>query len=152
MILNTEEPITILIVDDDQIDVRAVTRALRKHRIDNPVEVASNGLDALNLLRGESSTSQLDWPYIILLDLNMPRMNGLEFLEEVRKDKTLHDTVVFVLTTSDDDRDKAKAYERHIAGYIVKSNVGKDFINLVTMIEKFVLTVRFQSKKTHGKN
>ncbi|MEQ9209723.1 MAG: response regulator, partial [Pseudomonadales bacterium] len=135
-----------LIVDDDQIDVRAITRALRKHRIDNPVDVAANGVEALNLLKGINGKKPIAWPYIILLDLNMPRMSGLEFLEEIRNDESLHDTVIFVLTTSDDDRDKAKAYEQHIAGYIVKSTVGKDFINLVSMIENFVLTVSFQSK------
>ncbi|MEQ9565210.1 MAG: response regulator [Porticoccaceae bacterium] len=140
------KPITILIVDDDQIDVRAITRALRKHRIDNPVDVAGNGVEAMDLLKGTNGVKQIAWPYIILLDLNMPKMNGLEFLDQVRNDESLHDTVIFVLTTSDDDRDKAKAYERHIAGYIVKSTVGKDFINLVSMIEKFVLTVSFQNK------
>lgn len=140
------QPVTILIVDDDQVDVRAVTRALRKHRIDNPIDVAANGVEAMDLLKGANGIKPIAWPYIILLDLNMPRMNGLEFLEQVRSDESLHDTVIFVLTTSDDDRDKAKAYEQHIAGYVVKSTVGKDFINLVSMIEKFVLTVSFQSK------
>lgn len=140
------DPVTILIVDDDQIDIRAVTRALRKHQIDNPVGVAKNGVEALEMLRGTNGIKPIAWPYIILLDLNMPRMSGLEFLEQIRSDESLHDTVIFVLTTSDDDRDKLNAYEQHIAGYIVKSNVGKDFINLVSMIEKFVLTVSFQSK------
>jgi len=139
-------PVTILIVDDDQVEIRAVTRALRKHRIDNPINDAANGVEALSLLRGTNGVKAMAWPYIILLDLNMPRMGGLEFLEQVRSDESLQSTVIFVLTTSDDDRDKAEAYEQHIAGYIVKSNAGNDFINLVSMIEKFVLTVSFQSK------
>lgn len=135
--------VTLLIVDDDRVDVRAVTRALRKKGVDNPIEVAANGREALDALRGENGRPRVAWPYIVLLDLNMPRMNGIEFLETVRKDPALSETVVFVLTTSDDDRDKVAAYRHHVAGYVVKTNAGSEFMNLVTMLQKFVVTVRF---------
>jgi len=65
----------------------------------------------------------LEKPYIILLDLNMPRMSGIEFLEVIRHDDALRDTVVFVLTTSKADEDRTAAYKKHVAGYIVKSDV-----------------------------
>lgn len=138
--------VSILVIDDDHVDVRGITRAIRKQGIDNPIEVAGNGQEALDCLRGENGKEKLSWPYIILLDLNMPLMNGLEFLENIRNDSDLHDSLVFVLTTSDDDRDKAEAYKKNVAGYILKTNVGEDFINLVTMLKKFVITIRFPHK------
>jgi CheY-like chemotaxis protein len=80
---------------------------------------------------------------VVLLDINMPRMTGLELLDILRGDGQLRDTVVFMLTTSDDERDLARAYANQIAGYVVKSDAGADFLNLVSMLEQFSLTVRF---------
>lgn len=138
--------LTVVIVDDDDIAVRAVSRALRKKGIVNRIEVAHDGIDALELLRGEQDR-KIEWPYVVLLDLNMPRMNGIEFLETIREDPDLTDTVVFVLSTSDNDRDMTAAYRQHIAGYLVKANVGEDLLNLVAMIDSFAITVRFHRKK-----
>ncbi|MFT6557176.1 response regulator [Sneathiella sp.] len=138
-----KDTVTLLIIDDDTVDIRGVTRALRRHRFDNPIITAENGEEGLKILRGTPENAPLSRPYLILLDLNMPRMNGLEFLDELRQDQALKDSVVFVLTTSEDDRDMALAYNKQIAGYIVKSRAGVDFLNLVSMLEKFVLTVRF---------
>lgn len=135
--------VTLLLVDDDQVDVRGVTRALRKKGVDNPIVVAKNGLEALDLLRGENNQEKLQKPYLVLLDINMPQMNGLEFLETLRNDQNLSDTIVFILTTSDDERDKFTAYAHHVAGYILKERAGADFIDLVTMLEHFMITVRF---------
>lgn len=112
---------TFLVVDDDAVAVMAIKRALRKLRIVNEVKVVGDGQEALDLLRGTHSAA-LKQPYIILLDLNMPRMGGLEFLSEVREDKELSGSVVFVLTTSDAPSDIAQAYSHKIAGYIVKEN------------------------------
>ncbi len=91
----------ILVVDDDEVAVMAVRRALRQHRIDNPVVVANDGLHALELLR----SGAVGRPYIILLDINMPRMTGLEFLSVIRADRDLSSSVVFVMTTSDAPRE-----------------------------------------------
>ncbi len=140
-----DSQLTIVIVDDDDVSVRAIKRALRKHGVTNPIAVARDGVDALELLRGEREDS-LEWPYLVLLDINMPRMNGIEFLEATRKDPELTDTVVFVLTTSDDDRDMMAAYKHHIAGYLLKSRAGNDFVNLVAMLENFSITVTFHQK------
>ncbi len=96
----TDSEVSILIVDDDEIDTRAVERALRQQRIVNPVYRAGNGQEGLAMLRGEGGRQKVPRPYLILLDLNMPRMNGLQFLQELRGDSSLSDSIVFVLTSS----------------------------------------------------
>jgi CheY-like chemotaxis protein len=116
------EGTTILLIEDDDVAAEAVERSLRKNGIALPLVHAANGVVALELLR--STPGLRDMPRIILLDLNMPRMNGFEFLREIRADPALSDLVVFVLTTSDAPADRVRAYEEHIAGYMVKSQVG----------------------------
>lgn len=135
--------VTILVVDDDEVDRRAIARALRRHALDHPVRTASGAEEALAILRGSPGFEPLPWPYIVLLDLNMPRMNGFEFLDEIRADRELRGTVVFMLTTSDAERDKLEAYQHNVAGYLLKSRSGREVLDLVSMIEKFLLTARF---------
>jgi CheY-like chemotaxis protein len=143
--MNLKENATasILLVEDDLVDVKAFKYALEKQRIANPVYVASNGLEALALLRGTDGQQKIPRPYLIILDLNMPRMNGIEFLTELRKDPELRDSVVFVLTTSDDERDQSAAYDKNIAGYIVKSVAGRDFLQTLRMVQHFLTIVEF---------
>ncbi len=143
-----DQTVNILIVDDDSVDIRMVTRALKNRNISNPLHTAKDGVEALEMLRGENGCEPLPRPFIILLDLNMPRMNGIEFLESIRQDEDLSGSIVFVLTTSNDDRDKCAAYKKNVAGYILKSEAGDDFINLVSMLESFVLTVQFPPTPT----
>lgn len=117
-----EKAINILLVEDDEVDVMNVKRAFKKGNISNPLHFASNGLEALAMLRGKSNSS-LPIPAhrrLILLDLNMPRMNGLEFLDVLRNDPDLNTIPVVVLTTSDEDRDRVEAYNYNVAGYILK--------------------------------
>lgn len=112
-----DRTLNILLVEDDQVDVMNVQRALRKNHILNPLFLAQDGVDALQKLRdGEVPLSRL----VVLLDLNMPRMGGIEFLREVRGDADLRRLAVVVLTTSDDERDRIEAYDLNVAGYIVK--------------------------------
>jgi CheY-like chemotaxis protein len=139
----TDSEVSILIVDDDEIDTRAVERALRQQRIVNPVFTASDGQEGLAMLRGEGGRSKVPRPCLILLDLNMPRMNGLQFLHELRGDSSLTDNIVFVLSTSRADEDKAAAYRQHIAGYLEKPDTGADFLRAVQMLKSFVLSVQF---------
>ena len=127
----------ILLVEDDQVDVMAVQRAFKQRKIGNRLSVANNGLEALEMLRGDKQKSPLDSPYIIILDLNMPRMSGLEFLDELRNDPLLNKSIVFVLTTSKNDKDRIEAYEKNIAGYIVKSDFDSSFLDAVTMLESY---------------
>ena len=135
--------VNILIVDDDQVDVRGIQRGLTKQKISNPVFVASDGQEALDMLRGANGRERVPHPYLILLDLNMPRMNGIRFLEELRRDTELDDSIVFVLTTSSSDEDKLAAYKQHIAGYVVKADAGAEFLKLIQLLERFVITVQF---------
>src|SRR5262245_50977634 len=110
--------VSILLVDDDRVDVLAVKTALEENNIANPVYVAEDGVKALELLRarGGPQDAPIPQPFLILLDLNMPRMNGIEFLKSLRSDPALRSSIVFVLTTSNDDRDRVAAYELNVAG------------------------------------
>jgi CheY-like chemotaxis protein len=125
--------VSILLVEDDDIDAMSIERALKKLRLANPYYRAVDGVEGLAILRNQG----VGRPFIILLDLNMPRMNGLEMLVELRKDPKLTDSVVFVLTTSNDDEDRAKAYKEHIAGYIVKSKLDSDFTELLQLLDHY---------------
>jgi len=138
--------VNILVVDDDRVDVLAVTEALAERKIGNKIYVASDGVQALAMLRGDEGAEYVEWPVITLLDLRMPRMNGVEFLKEVRSDPVLQRSIIFVLTTSEDDRDITTAYDHHVAGYLVKSAVGQDFIRLLSLLEDFKLVVQFPCK------
>lgn len=131
--VNSKE-VTILLVDDDDVDVMGVTRALKKLKIINPIVRAHDGIEALELLRHSDAIQK---PYLILLDINMPRMNGLEMLAELRKDAVLSDSVVFVLTTSKIDEDKVAAYKNHVAGYIVKNRVEDGFMRIIDMLDHY---------------
>jgi CheY-like chemotaxis protein len=125
--------VSILLVEDDDVDAMGISRALKKLRMANPFHRARDGIEALEMLRSQT----IKRPHIILLDLNMPRMNGLELLHELREDESLSDSVVFVLTTSKDDNDIVQAYKKHIAGYIVKSNLDTDFTELLLLLDHY---------------
>lgn len=125
--------ITILMVEDDDVDATALKRALQKLKLLNPTYRAKDGLEAIDLLR----SGQIPSPYIILLDLNMPRMNGLEFLEELRSDPALTQSVVFVLTTSKSDEDITAAYREHVAGYLLKQRMDNDFMQVVSLLNHY---------------
>ena len=134
----TYREVTVLVVDDDDVDVEGIRRAFRKRRIGNRLKVAGDGLDALEQLRGSGNhTEPLPRPLLVLLDINMPRMNGLEFLREIRADDALRDLVVFVLTTSADQGDLYEAYNLNVAGYMLKSEVGESFRDAVDLIEHY---------------
>lgn len=128
------EQLNILLVEDDEVDVMTVKRAFRQNHITNPLYVANDGIEALEMLRGG------DLPKgrrIVLLDLNMPRMNGIEFLQEVRHDPQLASLPVVVLTTSNDDKDKVKAYDLNVAGYLVKPVTFLNFCDLMVALNKY---------------
>lgn len=129
--------VTILIVDDDDVDADVIRRQIVKQHIANPIIRAHDGLEALSILRGDEAQLGLPRPYLILLDLNMPRMSGIEFLHELREDPKLHDSIVFVLSSSDDDRDILSAYQQHVAGYLTKGRIGQPFVDQLNMLELF---------------
>lgn len=138
--------IQILIVDDDKIDVRALSRAFEQLKIANPLRVAGDGQEALEILRGQNGHVPLKKPYIILLDLNMPRMSGLEFLAELRIDPDHHNATVFVLTTSSADEDIIGAYEKNVAGYVIKSDAAQSFIEAIDALDHFWRIIELPSR------
>jgi signal transduction histidine kinase len=129
-------PVHVLLVEDDDVDIMAVKRAFSASKVDNPVLVARDGVEALAMLRGEGGPA-VPRPYMILLDLNMPRMGGLEFLRELRSDPEHGRAIVFVLTTSAAKEDRAAAYSEFVAGYMVKANVGQDFSRMVKLLDAY---------------
>jgi CheY-like chemotaxis protein len=134
-----EKMLNILLVEDDELDVMNVRRAFKKNNVLNPLFVAGNGLDALDMLRGVGGSAP-EVPLerrIILLDLNMPKMNGIEFLRELRRDPMLNLIPVIVLTTSDEDRDKVEAFQLNVAGYIVKPVTLTHFIETMATLNKY---------------
>lgn len=143
--MSNTSKVTILLVDDDDVAAESVVRSLRKHAMDFPVVLARDGLEALEILRGDHADLTIEKPYLVLLDLNMPRMDGFEFLHEVRNDKKLRDSIIFVLTTSDADTDRARAYHENIAGYMVKSAVGPQFAKLASLLDNYRSTVSLPS-------
>jgi CheY-like chemotaxis protein len=140
--MTTSDNMTILLVEDDDVAAEAVMRSLNKAGIQFPVVWAEDGIDGLDILRGRHATRKVPRPRLLLVDLNMPRMNGIEFLHELRADSALKDEVVFVLTTSDDDNDRSRAYEENVAGYMVKSNVGPQFAKLVSLLQSYQSAVK----------
>lgn len=137
--------LTIFLIDDDDVACEAVVRSFRKHEIPFPIVTAGDGAEALEILRGQHPHKKLIGPIIILLDLNMPRMNGFEFLQALRADPALSSHVVFVLTTSNDDGDRTRAYADHIAGYMVKSLVGPQFGKLASLLLGYRASVLLQN-------
>ncbi|MCE7041053.1 response regulator [Dyadobacter sp. CY312] len=128
-------PMTILLVEDDEVDIMNVKRAFKKNNISNPLLIAHNGIEALEMLR--SSAANAPKPKIILLDLNMPKMGGIEFLKEIRQDQTLSTLSVFVMTTSNEDGDKIDAFNLNVAGYILKPLSMDRFISAVSTLNSY---------------
>jgi CheY-like chemotaxis protein len=133
--------LSVLIVDDDDVAAEAVVRGLRKNAMQCPVVIAEDGRVALQVLRNSHATRHIAKPYLVLLDLNMPRMDGFEFLRALRSDAELRGTVVFVLTTSGSDRDRARAYGENVAGYMVKSGVGPHLKGLAQFLIEYRASV-----------
>lgn len=134
-----ERIINILLVEDDEVDVMNVKRAFKKYKITNPLYIAGNGIEALKMLSSQAGKPPQvpNTRRLILLDLNMPRMNGLEFLHQIREDKTLKRTPVIVLTTSDEDKDRIEAYNLNVAGYILKPVTFANFAEVMVALNKY---------------
>ncbi len=132
--MSSSRPLNILLVDDDEIDVMNVRRAFEKGRITNPLYVAEDGERALEMLRNGEVPAERR---IVLLDLNMPRLNGIEFLRVIRADPALRGLPVVVLTTSDDDRDKIDAYDLNVAGYLLKPVTVGTFVEVMAAVNNY---------------
>ena len=131
----SEKGINILLVEDDDGDAKAMDRAFTRAKIANPLRRAIDGVEALEILRGENGKEKIAHPFLLLIDLNMPRMNGIQLLQALRADPTLRRAVAFVLTTSKREEDKIAAYDFNVAGYIHKQTADEDIKNLVNLID-----------------
>ncbi|MBD1937144.1 response regulator [Microcoleus sp. FACHB-68] len=130
--------IHLLLVEDDEVDVMNVRRAFKRNNITNPLYVANNGLEALLMLRGNGEAPVVPpQRRLILLDINMPKMNGIEFLRELRADTSLKAIPVIVLTTSNEDKDKVEAYHLNVAGYILKPVTFSSFVDAIATLNKY---------------
>jgi CheY-like chemotaxis protein len=129
--MNCTRPI--LLVEDDEVDAMTIVRALKEIKVTNPLETTSDGEEALALLKDASRET----PCIILLDLNLPRMNGIEFLKVVKQDKALRRIPVVVLTSSREEKDKVDSFELGVAGYMVKPVDYLQFVRVVKAIDLY---------------
>ena len=139
---------SILLVEDDQLDAMNVERELRKLKVTLPLRKARNGREALDLLRGVPGVPALDpLPSVVLLDINMPRMNGFEFLTAIRADSRLRELMVFMMTTSEEETDRVRAHDLQVAGYIVKPLTFERFGEGGTGVDGFSLFVELLKLK-----
>lgn len=136
-VLTGTRKLTILLVEDDEVDRMNVQRAFRKYDIQHHLAEAMDGAHALDLLNGHNGHTMISKPDLILLDINMPRMNGLEFLKALRNSPTLSNVPVVILSTSNESRDIDFAYRYHVAGYIQKPIRGEEFEYTLLQLLRF---------------
>ncbi|MCB0085277.1 MAG: response regulator [Caldilineaceae bacterium] len=141
--LTKKSQMHILLVEDDVVDAEALQRAFRQHQFTAPVSVVKNGREALAFLRKQCIRHGTARRYLILLDLNMPQMNGFEFLTALRQDEQLKQNIVFVLTTSKQDQDIRAAYDQQIAGYLLKAPGANNFEQLIALLKSYDQTIEF---------
>ena len=129
--------INILLVEDNDLDVEILRRGLRKLGASNALVRARDGLEALQILTSDLEQNELSTPYVILLDINMPRMDGHEFLEKLRMTDGIRDARVFVFTTSDSKKDVEKAYQNNANGYVVKPDSFSELKDVLQALQRF---------------
>lgn len=136
--MSNEQGPVVLLVDDDVVDIEAVQRAVAQRKLNFRLIPEQDAARTIGLLRTELDAAEVK-RLVVLLDINMPGMNGHQFLDAIREDEKLKSTIVFVLTTSEQESDKAKAYDRNVAGYFVKSNLN----GLLDTLESYLENVEF---------
>ena len=129
----------VLLIEDDEVDLEAFRRAIAKRALPYDVIARSSARVALDMLAGQELTAEQKENLVVFLDINMPGMNGHQFLEELRSHQQLRRTIVFILTTSDHQRDKALAYDKNVAGYFVKSKLD----GVLDTLEQYLENVEF---------
>ncbi|MCP4288360.1 MAG: response regulator [Gammaproteobacteria bacterium] len=127
----------ILLIEDDRVDVMTVQRAFKKNQVNNPLYVARTGVDALSMLKGNGQQKIDPQPGLILLDLNLPRMSGIEFLEKIHNDPELQSIRIIVLTSSNEPRDRDAAFKYDVDDYIVKPQSFDEFNQVIATVLAF---------------
>lgn len=135
-----ESTASILLIEDDRVDVMTVQRALSRYKIENPLQVARTATDALDMLRGAGA--EKIQPSLILLDLNLPKMSGIEFLRELRADADLKDMTVIVLTSSNEPSDREAAFKYEVEDYIVKPHSFDEFASAINTVLTYAIPGR----------
>ncbi len=147
--MNGMNPIEILLVEDNTGDVRLTQEALKEAKVHNHLTVASDGVEALAILRKQGNYAAAVTPDIILLDLNLPKMSGTEVLAQIKKDEALKQIPVVIVTSSKAEEDVAKSYNLHANCYVTKPIDLDQFIKMVRSIEDFWFTiVRLPARKS----
>jgi CheY-like chemotaxis protein len=134
-------PIEVLLVEDDPGDVLMTREAFEDNKVHNNIQVVSNGVDAVAFLRREGEYADAPTPDLVLLDLNLPRMDGREVLAVIKNDPVLQSIPVVVLTTSEAEEDVLRSYQLHANAYVTKPVDFEAFIKVVRQIDDFFLTV-----------
>jgi CheY-like chemotaxis protein len=140
--------IHLVVIEDDDVDVESVVRSLNRNGIFGEISVFRDGLEALQALQQKSFNLD-SRPLLILLDLDLPRLNGIEFLDALRSDPRLCGTAVFVLTLSDRTEDKLAAYDRQVAGYLLKPKLGASFALLPKLLRSYSQLVAPQIQQSN---
>jgi CheY-like chemotaxis protein len=133
-------PVKILLVEDNPHDVEITVRALKKGQVKNELVIARDGQEALDVLFG-ANTGEKFLPGLVLLDLNLPKVNGLEVLKELKADPELRRVPVIILTASTHEQDVVRSYELGVNTFITKPVKFEDFIRVVTMIEQYWIVI-----------
>lgn len=141
MLDDQSEAIEVLLVEDDPGDVLMTREAFEEHKLRNNLHVVSDGVEALSFLRQEGEYAEVPQPDLVLLDLNLPRMDGREVLAEIKADPQLRRTPVVVLTTSEAEEDVLRSYDLHANAYVAKPVDFERFIDVVRRIDSFFVTV-----------
>jgi chemotaxis family two-component system response regulator Rcp1 len=141
MTTRISKPIEILLVEDSSGDVRLIQEALREAKVRNSMSVVGDGVEALAFLRKQGRYARVPGPGLILLDLNLPKKNGFEVLQEIKADGKLKHIPVVVLTTSQSEQDIVKSYDLYANAYITKPVDLDQFLAVVKAIEGFWLEI-----------
>lgn len=140
--------VEILLVEDSEPDILLTEEAFSESKVKNHLNVVRDGEEALQFLRREGEYADAPRPDVILMDINMPRKNGLEVLEEIKADPELRPIPVLILTTSQADEDVRRSYSGHASGYVVKPVGFENFLQAIRAFEEFWLTfVRFPTRQ-----
>lgn len=135
------QPIEVLLVEDEPGDVLMTKEAFKEHKLGNRLHVASDGVEALRFLRRQEEYAEAPQPHLILLDLNLPRKDGREVLQEIKGDPELAHIPVVVLTTSEAEEDVLRSYQLHANAYVTKPVDFEQFVKVVRQIDDFFVTV-----------
>ncbi|UWR25845.1 response regulator [Sulfitobacter sp. S223] len=144
------EEMTILLVEDNDLDIELFKRGLKRFGISHPLVIARDGEEALRILDVNLNEQTIAHPFVVLLDINMPRMNGHEFLEAIRASEEFKSLRVFVFTTSENKKDVDLAYQQNVSGYIVKPNSSAELVEVLRRLHEFWTLCEDPSAPAYG--